>query len=102
MLWVGEHREEQTLRGFFAWLGAERAARIRFVCSDMWKPYLNVIAEKIPRAIHVLDRFHIVQKMNKAIDEVRAKEARKLKEAGAEPVLTHSRWCRRRRWRSKR
>ena len=93
LLWVGEHREEQTLRGFFAWLGAERAATIRFVCSDMWKPYLNVIAQMIPRAIHVLDRFHIVQTMNKAIDEVRAKEARKLKEAGAEPVLTHSRWC---------
>jgi transposase len=93
LLWVGEHREEQTLRGFFAWLGAERAATIRFVCSDMWKPYLNVIREQIPRAIHVLDRFHIVQTMNKAIDEVRAQEARKLKEAGAEPVLTHSRWC---------
>jgi transposase len=93
LLWIGEHREEQTLRGFFAWLGGERAANIRFVCSDMGKPYLNVIAEQIPRAIHVLDRFHIVQTMNKAIDEVRAKEARKLKEAGAEPVLTHSRWC---------
>ena len=93
LLWVGEHREEQTLRGFFAWLGATRAATIRFVCSDMWRPYLNVIAEQIPRAIHVLDRFHIVQTMNKAIDEVRAKEARTLQEAGAEPVLTHSRWC---------
>jgi transposase len=93
LLWLGEQREEETLRGFFAWLGAERAAKIRFVCSDMWQPYLNVIAEKLPRAIHVLDRFHIVQTMNKAIDEVRAKEARTLKEAGAEPVLTHSRWC---------
>jgi transposase len=93
LLWVGEHREEETLRGFFTWLGAKRAAKIRFACSDMWKPYLNVIREQIPRAIHVLDRFHIVQTMNKAIDEVRAKEARKLKEAGAEPVLTHSRWC---------
>ena len=93
LLWVGEHREEATLRGFFTWLGAERTARIRFVCSDMWRPYLNVIREQIPRAIHVLDRFHIVQTMNKAIDEVRAKEARTLKAAGAEPVLTHSRWC---------
>jgi transposase len=93
LLWVGEQREEQTLRGFFAWLGAERAAPIRYVCSDMWRPYLNVIAEQIPRAIHVLDRFHIVQNMNKAIDEVRAQEARTLKATGATPVLTHTRWC---------
>ena len=93
LLWVGENREEQTLRAFFDWLGAERAAQIRYVCSDMWKPYLNVIREKIPRAIHILDRFHIVQTMNKAIDEVRAGEARKLKKTGREPVLTHTRWC---------
>ena len=93
LLWVGEQREEETLRRFFAWLGAERAATIRYVCSDMWKPYLNVIREQIPRAIHVLDRFHIVQKMNKAIDEVRAPEARTLKQAGGDPVLTHTRWC---------
>ena len=59
----------------------------------LFRSYLKVIAEQIPHAIHVLDRFHIVQKMNKAIDEVRAQEAKKLKAAGAEPVLTHTRWC---------
>jgi transposase len=32
-------------------------------------------------------------KMNKAIDEVRAGEARRLKADGYEPVLKHSRWC---------
>ena len=38
----------------------------------MWKPYLNVLAQEVSDAIHVLDRFHIMQAMNKAIDEVRA------------------------------
>jgi transposase len=59
----------------------------------MWKPYLTVIAKKAGAAIHVLDRFHIMSHMNKAIDEVRAKEARELKANGYEPVLTNSRWC---------
>jgi transposase len=27
----------------------------------MWKPYLNVIAEKLGQAVHVLDRFHVMQ-----------------------------------------
>ena len=31
------------------------------MCSDMWKPYLNVIAEKLGQAVHVLDRFHVMQ-----------------------------------------
>ena len=54
----------------------EVAAKIAFVCSDMWKPYLEVIREKCSEALHILDRFHIVAKMNKALDEVRAEEAK--------------------------
>lgn len=93
LLWVGKDRTTKTLLRFFRMLGKDRAARLRFVCSDMWKPYLKVIAKKAPRAIHVLDRFHIMAKMNKAIDEVRAAEAKRLTADGYEPVLKHSRWC---------
>lgn len=93
LLWVGKDRTAKTLLRFFRMLGKEAAGRLQFVCSDMWKPYLKVIAKKAPQAIHVLDRFHIMAKMNKAIDEVRAAEAKRLKQDGYEPVLTHSRWC---------
>ncbi len=93
LLWIGQDRTVKTFQGFFGMLGAARAGRLKFVCSDMWKPYLQVLAEKAAGAIHVLDRFHIMQKMNKAIDEVRAEEARQMKEDGYEPTLKHSRWC---------
>ncbi len=92
LLWVGEHRTIKTLLRFFRWLGQERAAQLEFVCSDMWKPYLKVIAKKVGQAIHILDRFHIMAHMNKAIDKVRAQEAAKMKEQGLEPVLKGSRW----------
>ena len=59
----------------------------------MCQAYLNVIAEQLSKAVHVLDRFHIMKKMNEAIDEVRRDEARRLKQDGYEPVLTNSRWC---------
>ena len=58
----------------------------------MWKPYLKVIAKKAGQAIHVLDRFHIMGHFGKAIDEVRAQEARELRARGREPVLTKTRW----------
>ena len=93
LLWAGKDRTTKTLLRFFRMLGRDRASRLEFVCSDMWKPYLKVIGKKAPQAIHVLDRFHIMVKMNKAIDEVRASEARQLEEDGYEPVLKHSRWC---------
>ena len=93
LLWVGKDRTIRTLLRFFRMFGKERSAQLRFICSDMWKPYLKVIAKKAGQAIHVLDRFHIAMHMNKAIDEVRAKETRELKAKGLMPVLTHSRWC---------
>ena len=92
LLWVGRDRKMKTLLGFFRWFGAERTKELRYVCSDMWKPYLKVIAKKAGHAIHILDRFHIMAQMNKAIDKVRAEETRKLKREGYEPVLTNTRW----------
>ena len=93
LLWVAEERTEESLRGFFKILTDEVRGSIRFVCSDMWQPYLNVIAEQVRQAVHVLDRFHIMKKMNEAIDKVRRSETRQLEEDGYEAVLKHSRWC---------
>ena len=93
LLWVAQERTEQGLRGFFQTLDTEVRQSIRFVCSDMWQPYLNVVAEQLKHAVHILDRFHIMKKMNEAIDEVCRGEAARLERDGYEPVLKHSRWC---------
>ena len=92
-LWLGPERTAKTLLRFFRMLGRERTAALQFVCSDMWQPYLKVIAKKAGQALHILDRYHIVARLNKAIDDVRAAEAKELARNGYEPVLTHSRWC---------
>ncbi len=51
-----------------------------------------MIAEHAGKAVHVLDRYHVMAQMNKALDEVRAAEVKRLKADGHEPVLKHSRW----------
>ena len=93
LLWIGKERTIKTFEEFFAMLGPEISAQIEYVCSDMWKPYLRVIREKCSKALNILDRFHIVAKVNEAVDDVRAAEARRMKGDGYEPVLTKSRWC---------
>lgn len=65
LLWVGPDRTAKTLLRFFRLLGKRRCQALQFVCSDMWQPYRKVIAKKASGAIHVLDRFHIMQRMNK-------------------------------------
>ena len=92
LLWIGKDRKAKTLLRFFRWFGGIRSSRLRFICSDMWKPYLRVAAKKASGAVHVLDRFHIASHMSKAIDEVRAQEVRDLRAQGKEPVLTRMRW----------
>jgi transposase len=93
LLYVGRERTAESLRGFFTAMPENLGAGLKYVCSDMWQPYLEVLKECAGQAVHVLDRYHIVAKLNKALDEVRADEARRMKAAGAEPVLKHSRWC---------
>jgi transposase len=93
LLWIGKDRTGKTLKSFFQEFGAQRSSKLRFICTDMWKPYLRIVAEMAGQALNILDRFHIMCHMNKAIDKVRATEAKSLKAQGKEPVLTGSRWC---------
>jgi transposase len=78
LLWVGEDRTEQTVTRFFTGLGRRRCSTIRVVCMDMWAPYRNAVQQHAPQAQVVFDRFHIVQHLNRAVDEVRRREMRRL------------------------
>jgi transposase len=91
LLWIGKDRKQRTLEAFFKWFGRERAHGLQAVASDMWQPFLNVIAKRVPFALHVLDRFHITANVNKAVDKVRAQEARAQARKGT-PVLKNTRW----------
>ena len=92
LLWMGRDRTEESFSRFFDMMGEERYKRIKYVCSDMWKAYLKVIKERLPGAVHILDRFHIVANLNKAIDKVRAEEAKKMAADGHTPLLKKTRW----------
>jgi transposase len=92
LLWVGKRRTQATLRRGLAALGPAVVHGLRFVCSDMWGPYLRVMAAKAGHALHVLDRFHITSHLNQALDQVRRAESTRLHgEAGAKR-LKKMRW----------
>lgn len=93
LLAVALDRTEASLRECLDSLGASVCQGVEYVCSDMWKPYLKVIGQKLGKAVHVLDRFHVMQQFGKALDEIRAEESKRLVRDGYEPVLKRSRWC---------
>lgn len=93
LLWSGEGRAKETLEGFFDWFGEERTAQLEGVCCDMWQPYADVVKAKAPKAILVFDKFHIVQHLTKAVDQVRRDEIReKGKEHKAMMIKTRYIW----------
>jgi transposase len=92
LLWIGKDRKARTLHMLFHRLGAARCAQVQFICSDMWRAYLKVIAKRLPQALHILDRFHIRQNLSKAIDQIRRAETHALARAGLAPLLKKMRW----------
>lgn len=69
VVWIGDGKGRRGLLPFLRALGAKGRRKLRGVVSDLG--YLRVIVARLPRAVHVLDRFHIVQWVNRALDDLR-------------------------------
>jgi len=84
LLWSGEGRSQETLRAFFEEHGQTLQEGVKAVCCDMWQPYIDMVKEHLPEATLVFDKFHIMQHLLKAVDDVRREEARELKKTNPE------------------
>jgi transposase len=78
-IWFGgKDRSEESMRGFYDWLGEKKSKRIRLAVMDMWKPFRNVAEEKAPQAAILYDKFHVIRHLNDALDQVRKAEYARL------------------------
>jgi transposase len=70
-----QDRSEETARTLLTEdLDPHQRGAIRAVCTDMHRPYLNAVAEVLPKADTVFDKFHVLQHAAAALDEVRRQE----------------------------
>jgi transposase len=92
LLHIARDRKGKSFEAFFDMLGPERTKEIAFVASDMWKAFLGVVRSRCSQALHVLDRFHVMQLLGKAVDQTRRDEARALRARGRPAWLTKTRW----------
>jgi transposase len=69
VVWIGDGKGEKGLLPFLEALGEKGCRPIRGAVSDLG--YQAVLAERLPKAVHVLDRFHIIQWMNEALNQLR-------------------------------
>ena len=74
-IWFGgTDRSEASLGQFYAWLGPRKAARVRLVVMDMWKPFRLATTCHAPQASILFDKFHVLRHLGEALDQVRKSE----------------------------
>ena len=74
-VWFGEERKKETLDRFFQnALTSRQRQHIQAACLDMWKPFRVSIEQWAPQCHIIFDKFHVLQRANVAVDEVRRSE----------------------------
>jgi len=80
-IWIGgTGRTKEDMDMFFAEIGVERSRNIELVVMDMWKAFRNSTSEHAPQARVVFDKFHVLQHLSDALDEIRRQEYKRVNE----------------------
>ena len=64
-------RTQATIRNHFLRYSRETRSRVKIITMDMFSPYYDIARKLFPNAKIVLDRFHIVQHLSRAMNQVR-------------------------------
>lgn len=79
---ISEERKTDSLKAYFDHISSEQKEFIEAIAMDMWDPYIKAASDAIGRDKIVIDRFHVMKHMNKAVDEVRKLEVKQLNAQG--------------------
>lgn len=77
LLDVVKGRKEKNLKPFWKRFGKERAKLITHGVMDMWKAFRNSFTEHCPGIQIIYDKFHVIQHLLKALNEIRGTELRR-------------------------
>ncbi|WP_020474997.1 transposase [Zavarzinella formosa] len=74
--WGGKDRSEESMGGFFRWLGPEKRGQIRLAVMDMRTAFRTSTLKpgNAPKAKILYDKFHVFKHLGEAIDKVRKQE----------------------------
>lgn len=79
-IWISEElgRSEEDMDKFFTAMGTQRCKRIKLAVMDMWKPFRNSLKTHSPQAQIVFDKFHVLNHLSSAMDNVRRLEYKRV------------------------
>jgi transposase len=88
---VLKDRKKETVVEYLQSLPVEAKQRIVFVSMDMWTGYFSAARQEIPDTTIVIDRFHVMNNLNKAITSCRRNIQKRMPKEVKEKYK-HYRW----------
>lgn len=74
---VVENRKQNYLIDYFSRFDLSERLKVKFVVMDMFKPYIEVIKTCFPNAKIIIDKFHVVQHLNRSLNRLRVETMNK-------------------------
>ena len=84
VLAVLKDRKKATVKGFLSSIPARLRKQVKAVCLDMYEGFINAAKEVFGKRVIIVDRFHVAKLYRQALDKLRKKEQKRLKEELAE------------------
>ena len=68
---IVEDRRLHSLTEYFSRFSLQARNNVKYICMDMYTPYISLVNSIFPNAKIVLDKFHIVNFINRAFNQTR-------------------------------
>jgi transposase len=85
VVWMADGHGTDVLRSFFDALGAQRAGQLTHISADGASWIAEVLAERAPNAVRVMDPFHVVAWATEALDVERRRAWNHARRTAADP-----------------
>ena len=77
---IVEDRRLNSLTEYFSRFSLEARNNVKYICMDMYSPYISLVKSIFPKSEIVLDKFHIVNLVNRAFNQTRISIMNSLKD----------------------
>lgn len=73
------NRRKEVTEPYFTAISAAERSRVKYLVSDMYRPYIGYVDKYFPNAVSVVDSFHVVKYINHQIQLYMSKLARQIR-----------------------
>ncbi len=88
---MGQGKAADALAGFWKRIRCKKLD-IKYIATDLSAAFISSVLENCPKAVQVLDHFHVVKLMNEKLDEIRRAQYNLEKDINKRKVLKGTRY----------